>query len=587
MCELGILIARDKRFKRSRLLTIVCELIVGRSLECSSKLRAAKVHHICKMCYLMTLPGLLFASISMFCQVKIVNGDLKESIYNSVFRFSRLKMTPLYVTDVLSRLDAIETGFSLDDPRKMQVFFWKAAATDTESKCTREDDEQMLARLEQDRSIAEEEKRRTNSRNKYFNLEYYVEDLRSNRFIYCQNTVGNSFIRALNIAVAGDGADLNHLTVRMSAGYSDANRLGERIGQLISRKSDQRSFIQLLEWWDDIDYVKKNYELYSPCAGVMKTVQEYEGYYGLVTLPGNHWKCKLELREWLDRIAVCKFIDQSSEVFERTAHYLHDTDRFNKRKADSPQRAIINDDRYNSIFRFSQAKLSASYVTVALSLLESYRWGLAAGDPRRAEVSFWVDAARQDESKCRLEFDEAIRSQLERERSKASRVRRSGSHRREELNLESYVEYVRSEQLLYCESRFGAPFLNALTELSKSNFVDICLLTTGYTNASTVDVEELGKRVARLVSNDSGREPSRSVDPVLIRGQYSRHSPCVGLLEIARRYEGYYGLMTAPDNYQRVRPVLRNWIDKISVCRLIDESDEVFQVAAEYLQAPI
>lgn len=247
------------------------------------------------------------------------------------------------------------------------------------------------------------------------------------------------------------------------------------------------------------------------------------------------------------------------------------------------------DELYNLIFRFGFEQLSGVETQAALVKLNLLKKNLPADDPRLADVSFWIRESTHTESKCDRYDDEIIRLHLEQDKLKAKQQKSGfGWGRKEVLNLETFVREVRASRLAYCESKFDKSFLRDLTEWNMDNYKDIYQLTSGYKHQSAKNELELGNRVGQMISKRLDQvtyeELAGSLDKVgTIKKHYDQHSPCAGLLDIVRQYRSYYSLLTTPENYANLRPLMKNWVDKISVCLFIQRSPQVHENAAEYV----
>lgn len=372
------------------------------------------------------------------------------------------------------------------------------------------------------------------------------------------------------------------------------NVMGRRVGELLVGRLDRMSLTQLTESLDDLDFVKEVYARQSPCTAVLRVADKYADYCALLAV--SYRQSRRGLREWLDRIDICRYIAQTRQVFDAAAEFLHERSSQRDRAARA-SRARANDNRYDLVFRYSDEQMTATGVTIALVRLDSYRYGLLADDPRREEVGFWLRAATlADESKCTGDEDALLLAQLRQARSMADQagqldVRHWFQGSDGVLNLEVYVKHLRLERLLFCELSYGRRVMDELQQWKADNFRDAISLTMGFRHGGPVDADELGRRVGALIARKAGRdavrqiaESSPQVDVELIRQHYGRWSPCASLLRIRDRHDGYYRLIAAPDNYQALSAALTSFVDKISVCSFIDASDDVFRAAGRSLR---
>lgn len=539
-------------------------------------------------CFLSLL-SLLSVSVLSISIVE-VDADEHDDLYNSVFRFSRNQMSFAQVTNALFRLKSVSHGLGIDDPRREGVQYWVDTADNAESKCTRDYDERVLLNLQHYRFVAEEERRAEpqESRGQNFNLETYVLHVRAERLIFCEYKIGIPFMSELRESTKDSLVVLSDLTEHYMQSEKD-HVLGRRVGEMLYKKLDQVCFAQLIQSLDDLDFIKELYELHSPCEGVLKIADKYKDYCGLLSV--SYKQSRRGLRDWMDKIEVCSYIEQNEQVFGIAAEVLREK-AAEAEASSSLYRPRIRDNWYKSVFRYTDERVTATGVTIALMKLDSYRIGLAVDDARRERVRFWLEAASHNESKCNGDDDAYLRSELEQDRVMADRQARLDGWPKGRacvFNLDTYVKQLRSERLLYCESIFGKSFIGKLNQWKARNFRDIVSLTMGYRYMEKIDVKDLGQRVGALIVRRAGKGivdqiVQSSPDINLIREQYRRHSPCAGLLQVKEQYRGYYSLITAPGNYQILSAPLTSFVDKISVCSLIEESEEVFGAAAQSLR---
>lgn len=242
------------------------------------------------------------------------------------------------------------------------------------------------------------------------------------------------------------------------------------------------------------------------------------------------------------------------------------------------------EDLYTAVFRYGTKVMRPLEVRIALIKMNSFKTGLQGDDSRREEVAFWLEAGVNVDSKCNGRDDQVMRSHFDMDKTRAQEY--SYGHGGI-FNLEAYLEDVRLERLLYCEHRFGSDFIRELTEwnMVNNNYKDAHDLLSGH--GHQMDAHRIGKRVAGFMR--SRADPvvvehleQSAIDIEFVKEQYRRLSPCAGIMGIVRRYEGYYSLLAAPG--RSVRPVLRNWMQKIAVCRFIELSEQVFIDAAMCLR---
>lgn len=250
--------------------------------------------------------------------------------------------------------------------------------------------------------------------------------------------------------------------------------------------------------------------------------------------------------------------------------------------------AKTNDELYNSIFRFGKEKMTELEVRMGLIQLNSYSSGLAWNDPRRAAVSYWLDAAINQDSKCSGKADELLRNQLHDAELNAGVQRAKNLSNDEIFNLETYANGIRVERLLYCESTIGRQFNQELkmwlTDKRKalSNLVKF----NGY---GQIRMEVIARRVAELIADNLDTATSLALSCKLdhyelISRHYEQFSPCIGLLRIVDHYKDYYNLLIAPGNYQHLSPLMKVRVDEVSVCSYIQETPQLYIFVADNLQ---
>lgn len=510
-----------------------------------------------------------------------VAANYNDVLYNSIFRYSSEQMAPRVVGEALDRLASDPQGFPVNDPRRYEVHFWRQIRLQDESKCRRSYDDMLLERLQSATEAAEQSLalQQYSEQNTILNLETFVMDARIRILLYCEAEVGVPFVKALRDVTKGDHFE-QFFDLTVTSRHPERineHRMGQAVGDVILRLSDDADY-ELISQLFDAELVQQEFKKHSPCEAVLGVVQQYEEYYGLITATGNYQRAWWsDIRRWIDRIRVCQFIDENEEVFEIANEYLLDKDRRPKATRRLSEAQMTNRDKYNSIFRFSEQQLTLPDVQVTLLALDSYRRGLAIDDTRREDVSFWLRLTLHDESICNRRADDELISHMAHYRARAMEASASERQHRSEhtdryLNLEVFFEHVRSERLVFCDTVVGNRLVRELDQLDPADLEQLQALTVGFRYGQEVDTVELGKRVRAVIeSSNSSRDVERS------RTAHGQHSPWRAVLDIAGRYEDYYGLVTSPAVYDALRPPLRSWIDKIWVCKLIEGSPQVLE----------
>lgn len=244
-----------------------------------------------------------------------------DQLYHGVFELSDSFWDYDRIVDAMFKLVGRTYASDINDPRRVQVRYWIEAENDA-SKCTLEDHQELMARLDSDRAKAKETKRGLHSpseRDDIFKLADYVNGLIARRFKFCQTTVGYAFSQSFHYATLGDLVDLDDLTANNNwISDKDPKQLGEKVARLLKRKLDRSTLMQS----KSADSIQDSYNQVSPCKNALKVVKQYESYYRLLALPGNYEKCVYSLPEVLDKISVCEFIQRSRQVFEYAVDYV-------------------------------------------------------------------------------------------------------------------------------------------------------------------------------------------------------------------------------------------------------------------------
>lgn len=523
-------------------------------------------------------------------QVHFCSADFIDELYNLIFQFSSDSISVEDVRSGLRILISNRTGLPATDPRRLVVNFWIETAQNTESICSRDEDDLLLSHYQQLKSEAEQARQVGSFVGNVFNLETYLRDVRSTRLVYCLTQLGPTFIQELRETTREDFSELSELTGdSRQIDTKDANTFGRRVVDLILRKSDPTSIALLRQSSEDIDLFMEYYLLYSPCLTLFQVVDKYIDFYELIAAPEHYLTLARDIRDWLDRISACLFIGESRQVYESAAQLLFQQDHIVSAVAVGTD-LELNNQRYDSIFRFGTDKMTTSSIKLTLFELCSYRKGLAADDPRRSEISYWIEAGVNDESKCNGQQDAILRSHWDEARRKAIQARQGAQLTRtgEALNLDFYVDDIMQDRLLYCESIFGLPFVSELEGQLKT--VDersfISDMSRGFHHTSAMDFRKLGERVGDLILEnfEPNLESHKPMDSEQVKELYRKRSACASLIKVAERYQAYFSMISVMENYKYLSSSHKEWVDKLSVCMIIDQSGLVFEVAANYLE---
>lgn len=251
-------------------------------------------------------------------------GLSHDDRYDSVFRYSSTQMNYYEVKGVLSVLDSHLEGLAESDPRRTEVSFWLTAALHHRIKCAKDDDDILRLNLEFDKIRADEAGPVNKSSALVFNLETFVEGIRARRLEFCEDNVGAFFINKLDKAKTNRAMDIKKLTADVHhPDQMDVYLLGQRVAELIKRRDPNLETGQSLL---STVQIGRLYKQYSPCPAILRSLQMrlYSNFYDLATTSENYDRASKELKEWIDVIYVCRFIERESEqVFENAASFLY------------------------------------------------------------------------------------------------------------------------------------------------------------------------------------------------------------------------------------------------------------------------
>lgn len=540
-------------------------------------------------------------------------ADQYNDLYESIFRYRDRQMTPDEIKDTLQQLQNWDRGTlrwsSHKEAQDMQarqddVSFWLGAAELDSSRCNLDTFRDIRARLQRTQYVADRADQgriQHPSKTRVLNLAIYSQKLISDWVSFCSPQIKVLYDH-LQEATEHEYEDLDDLTKNIH----DTDRLnpyeiGERVGKFIIDKSNQATLIELSHSLNDIHLSQEIYQRYTPCTRALRVIEMHKGLHEMLTKT-RQFRLKSyvyassrtvngedNIKNWMDKVAICAFIKESRLVFRVAIEYMVETDKMIATFAGGSRNFVVdNENRYNSIFRYSTEELSFPYMKALLAVLNSQRTGLLIYDSRRTDVSFWLEAAADDITKCNGEDDEVLRLNLDFDRSRAEEVETVNRPvvTRRILNLETYVYVVRSKRLRYCEHNIGVFFAHKLGRWRK-NHSDLRALVEGYHHNEKLDAKEMGRRVADLIVR---KEPELDLNLVRddvdkIKELYMLNSICVSLLGMVHksRYFGFYGLLIAPRNYQRMNSSLKSSVDMISACNFIEQSQEVFEHAAKWL----
>lgn len=490
------------------------------------------------------------------------------------------------------------------DAKKQEVAFWLKAAEFDVSRCNEEVFKDMRSRLQRTQCVADRMRKEhpQEPEPKVLNLAVYSQKLAAEWIEFCSPLI-KVFYDHLEEATRHNYKPL----YAMTDGIHDIDRLspfevGKRVGAFIVSVSNQTTLNDLGRSLDNVDIFKDVYRRYTPCAGVLAVAQYHKGWYEMLTksryfklksyiYPSTRTSDRVDtIKNWLDRVAICAFIEESQQVFTSAVEYMVETESMIETFAGGRRaNREANEYRYNSIFRYGAGEMSYAYIKAALAVLNSDKTGFLIYDTRRTDVSFWLEAALDDISKCTGDDDYVLRLNLEFDQARAQEAaggRNLTAFADRVFNLGHYVHSIRSKRLKYCDHYIGAYFSNKLLRWRK-NSPDLQALVDGFYHLQPFDINEMAKRVAELVKRkepEFGKRISSS-DSHRVRGLYFKHSFCVELMAMVRggRYIKYYGLLTAPGNYQKVNADLRRCVDIISACIFIEKEPNVFKHAAQLL----
>lgn len=566
------------------------------------------------------LYNLSIALLVIFGRSIQVNADKYDDLFDSIFHFGTHEMSVEEIREALNILytriqessDASTSiGIYSTDPRKVEISFWKNADEINMSKCNQQDFRILEAQFQ--RSISISEKSRSSSDPSVpdatvLNLKTYYKEVLGKWVSFCsrqmpifyedlQRSTENQFTDILDLS---DGV---WHTARLSP-----YEIGRRVGNFILKKAEDDIIMQLGVSLDDLALFKQVYDHYTPCTSILNAVQRHQEFYDLLTNT-RHFRLKEyrfptsrmtdgedNMQNWINRITVCLFIEESPEVLELAVDTMVQRERMVLaiyEATHSRDRGVFNNERFNWIFRYSPTPMTFIQVKSTLAILNFRKTGLRQHDYRRNAVCFWLNAASHHVSRCNDEDDQILRLNLEYDKARANEAELTEQpfQRGSFLNLETFVQEVRWQRLQYCEFSIGLIFVSRIEKWRNANRkgCDLRALTEGLFHLEPMNPNVVGKRVADLIIRKShngslARLQQSLLDTGWIMKQYDRHTPCHGLMTIVDRYRSFYGLATAPGLYEHTRPSLRHWIDKISVCAFIEQhAEQVFNAAALYL----
>lgn len=252
---------------------------------------------------------------------------------------------------------------------------------------------------------------------------------------------------------------------------------------------------------------------------------------------------------------------------------------------------MTQDALYNSIFHITSERLDVLDVRVRLIEMDSQVWGLGWDDPRREHVLFWIEAAINKEEKCNLQDEHLIASRLQAHKNYAlEEVEKQGHQdlKGRYFNLETYANDLRTERLLFCEFRIGKYFMQQLEHQSADSLAEVDRLANIYQVSGKSSVYALGRWIGDLIGHNMDQstheELSQSEDrTIFVRDLFYRLSACSHIIEVTREFNTYYGLLLFAGDYPHMSQKLKSWLERVSACMFIGESDQVFKSAAVFL----
>lgn len=546
-------------------------------------------------------------------------ADETEELYNSIFLFGTDQLSISEIEDALHQLYSLDPYPSIprigddmtpEDIKKVDICFWFRSAEMEESKCTFHHVKLLRANFQRLKSRAERWKQQRRATGNVYNLDKYYNHVLSETISYCSKQIP-FLLQELEESTENSYHDLIVLTKEIKDEFGRMNpyEIGDQVGEFILNKSDHATIVQLSQSLNNTGFIKQTYEHLSPCTDVLSVLDRHRGLFELITkmrqfrlrnfvfTSTRTASGKDNMENWASRVSVCAFIRETDSVFESVVEYIAQKEHILDLIAGTmmrPEEGRVHtyDECYNAVFRYGRRKLMYPYILAALRVLDSPTIGLPAQDPRRQEASFWLDAAVNSESKCHADDDQSLRLNLISATTRAlGAVRGHRIARGNNLNLENYVKIIRAKRFTYCEFTIGPYLVNRLNRFEKDRHADVQSLFSGYWRTFVMNPDELGKRIAKLIHVRMNRPTfeelvqslSVMMDISLVKNMYYNYTPCIGLLQLAEEYNRYVSLLTVPGNYQKLNFKMKSWLDKVSLCKFIDETEQVFVRAAQHL----
>lgn len=254
----------------------------------------------------------------------LVGAKTNDEIYNSIFLYGKEKMTELEVRMGLIQLNSFTAGLAWEDPRRAEVLYWLDTAVNQESKCSGKSDVLLRNRLHDAMVRASSQRFKDKSKDDVMNLEVYVQGIRLERLLYCEATIGRQLNDELKVWLADKRRPLRDLVKFNGYGQIKMHEIARRIAELITDNLDHHSCLLLSTKLDQPELIKRHYEQFSPCGGMLRIVDHYQDYYELLIAPGNYPHLSPLMKTRVDEIAVCAFIRDTPAVFESAADSLLD-----------------------------------------------------------------------------------------------------------------------------------------------------------------------------------------------------------------------------------------------------------------------
>lgn len=268
--------------------------------------------------------------IQLVC-VTLVDAKTNDELFNSIFYYSKDEMTELEVRMGLIQLNSFSAGLAWEDPRRADALYWLDAAFNQESKCSGKDDELLRNKLHDAVLKAGAKRFRDRVDDEVLNLEGYVKGIRAERLLYCDAAIGRQFNDEIKLWLTDKRKALRDLVKFNGYGQIRTNEIARRIAEMITNNLDHHSCLLLSVKLDHYEIIKRHYEHFSPCGGILRIVDHYRDYYDLLIAPGNYPLLSPVMKVRVDEVSVCLFIQETPQIFLNVADHLLDIfkDKYN------------------------------------------------------------------------------------------------------------------------------------------------------------------------------------------------------------------------------------------------------------------